>query len=189
MLAEIRQWLWWMIGGALLFLMMGLALALFLARRIAGSIQALIVPALALGSGEPVNIGPLDLAETNEVGQSLVKASQLLQQRTAERNQAEETLRQSEERFRLLVEGTKDHAIFMVDPDGRVLSWNSGAQAIKGYTESEIIGRHMSCFYVPEDVEQGKPERLLQAAAERGVVRTRAGGCAKTVPDSGRRSR
>ncbi len=79
-------------------------------------------------------------------------------------------LAESEERFRLLVKGTKDHAIFMLDPDGRVVTWNSGAQSIKGYTESEIIGRHMSCFYVPEEVEQGKPERLLQLAAEHGTV-------------------
>jgi PAS domain S-box-containing protein len=82
----------------------------------------------------------------------------------------EAALHESEERFRLLVEGTKDHAIFMLDPDGRVISWNSGAQAIKGYTEQEIIGRHISCFYVPEDVEHGEPERLLKVAAEHGFV-------------------
>ena len=82
----------------------------------------------------------------------------------------EAALHESEERFRLLVEGAKDHAIFMLDPEGRVASWNSGAQSIKGYTEQEIIGRHISCFYVPEDVEHGEPERLLKAAAERGFV-------------------
>ena len=82
----------------------------------------------------------------------------------------EVALHENEERFRLLVDQTKDHAIFMLDPDGRVVTWNSGAQSIKGYTESEIIGRHMSSFYVPEDVEQGKPEQLLQAAAEHGLV-------------------
>ena len=92
MLAGIRQWLWWTVGGAIVFSMMGIALALFLARRIAGSIQALVAPALALGTGEPVRYGALDLAETNEVGQSLVKASQLLQQRTAERERAEQEL-------------------------------------------------------------------------------------------------
>ncbi len=170
MLAEIRQWLWWTTGGAILFSTMGIALALFLARRISGSIQALTGPALALGSGEPVAVGQLDLAETNEVGQSLVKASQLLQQRTAERERAEQALRESEEKFRRLVDQTKDHAIFMLDPDGRVTSWNSGAQSIKGYTESEIIGRDMSCFYVPEDIEQSKPGRLLRVAAEHDLA-------------------
>ncbi len=91
-LAGLRQWLWWAVGGSILLLIMGLALALFLAQRIAASIHALIPPALALGSGQPVAVEPLDLAETNELGQSLVKASQLLQQRTAERNQAEQRI-------------------------------------------------------------------------------------------------
>lgn len=74
-----------------------MGLGLFLARRIAASIQALIAPVLALGSGEPVDIGQLDLAETNQVGQSLLIASQLLQQRTAERERAEAVRRQAEE--------------------------------------------------------------------------------------------
>ncbi len=86
------------------------------------------------------------------------------------RKRTEEALRESEERFRLLVDGAKDHAIFLLDPDGRVVSWNSGAQMITGYTAPEIIGRHISCFYAPEDVELGKPERLLKAAAEHGVA-------------------
>jgi PAS domain S-box-containing protein len=79
-------------------------------------------------------------------------------------------LRESEEKFRCLVDQTRDHAIFMLDPDGRVITWNSGAEAIKGYTEWEVIGRHMSCFYVAEDIAQGKPGRLLQAAAEHALV-------------------
>lgn len=92
LLAAIRQWLWWTVGVVVLLSLLGIALAQHLARRIAGSIQALAGPALALGTGEPVEVGPLDLAETCEVGQSLVKASQLLRQRTAEREQAEAQL-------------------------------------------------------------------------------------------------
>ena len=61
--------------------------------------------------------------------------------------------------FRLLVEGVRDYAIFMLDPDGRVVSWNPGAERIKGYTAAEIIGRHFSVFYPPEDVRAGKPSR------------------------------
>ena len=64
-----------------------------------------------------------------------------------ERMKAEEKLRQSEQRFRLLVEGAKDYAIFMLDPDGRIVSWNSGAERIKGYKSDEIIGKHFSIFY------------------------------------------
>jgi PAS domain S-box-containing protein len=85
-----------------------------------------------------------------------------------ERREAEEALRESEERFRLLVEGVKDYAIFMVDPTGRVSTWNSGAERIKGYRAAEIIGRHFSAFYLPEDVSAGKPQMQLDVASRAG---------------------
>ncbi len=72
-----------------------------------------------------------------------------------ERKRAEEALRLSQERFRLLVEEVKDYAIFMLDPTGKVLSWNEGARKIKGYTAGEIIGQHFSIFYTSEDIERG----------------------------------
>src|SRR5260221_9014809 len=77
-------------------------------------------------------------------------------------------LQSSEERFRLLVEGVKDYAIFMLNPSGQVTSWNEGAKRIKGYQADEIIGRHFSTFYVPEDVASRKPARALAAARQRG---------------------
>src|SRR5215216_1015854 len=86
-----------------------------------------------------------------------------------ERKQAEEKLRRSEERFRLLVEGVRDYAIFMLDPTGRIESWNEGARRIKGYSQEEILGQHFSIFYPPEDVERGKPERELREAEAKGV--------------------
>jgi len=82
---------------------------------------------------------------------------------------AEEALRQSEERFRLLVQGVRDYAIFMLDPTGRITTWNTGAQRIKGYTSDEVIGKHFSIFYTPEDLESGKPARELQIATKTGV--------------------
>jgi PAS domain S-box-containing protein len=85
-----------------------------------------------------------------------------------ERRQHEEQLRSSEERFRLLVDSVRDYAIFMLDPNGMVESWNSGAQAIKGYQASEIIGRHFSVFYTPEDQQAGHPERELRQARATG---------------------
>ncbi|HYY97974.1 MAG TPA: EAL domain-containing protein [Pyrinomonadaceae bacterium] len=92
--------------------------------------------------------------------------------RLAERSRAEKVLRESEERFRLLVEGVRDYAIFMLDPEGRVASWNTGAERIEGYTAEEIIGEHCSRFYTEEDVRQGRPEQELGAAAEEGCNET-----------------
>jgi PAS domain S-box-containing protein len=88
----------------------------------------------------------------------------------SERRAAEETLRQSEERFRLLVAGVKEYAIFMLDPDGNIVSWNEGAARIKGYAAHEIIGKHFSSFYTSEDVEAGKPARELEVARQAGSV-------------------
>ncbi|MFJ1258014.1 PAS domain S-box protein [Cupriavidus sp. CuC1] len=84
-----------------------------------------------------------------------------------ERRRTEEALRQSEETLRLLVEGVKDYAIFLLDPQGNVMTWNPGAESIKGYRRDEIIGRHFSTFYPAEDIAAGKPAReLLQAERE-----------------------
>jgi PAS domain S-box-containing protein len=81
--------------------------------------------------------------------------------------QAEE-LHGSEESFRLLVEGVKDYAIFMLDPGGRISSWNVGARRMKGYRAGEVLGRHFSVFYSPEDIERGHPGEELRLARERG---------------------
>lgn len=70
--------------------------------------------------------------------------------------------------FRLLVEAVQDYAIFLIGPDGRVLTWNLGAQRIKGYTADEIIGQNFSRFYLPEDREAGRPAALLGWAGEQG---------------------
>ena len=85
-----------------------------------------------------------------------------------DRKQAETALRRSEERFRLLVEGASDYAIFMLDPEGRVATWNSGAERIKGYRAEEILGQHFSKFYPQESVERGKPQHELEVASAEG---------------------
>ena len=85
-----------------------------------------------------------------------------------ERRRAEQTVRESEERFRLLVQGVKDYAIFMLDPDGRIASWNEGAQRLKLYRPDEIIGRHFSSFYPAADVASGKPAWELEIAKRVG---------------------
>src|SRR6266481_6259531 len=82
----------------------------------------------------------------------------------------ESTLRETERRFRLLVEAVQDYAIFTLDADGRVNSWNVGAKRLKGYEASEIIGQHFSRFYPAEDLQAGKPQRELAIAASEGRV-------------------
>lgn len=85
-----------------------------------------------------------------------------------ERKQMEDELRKSEERFRLLVDGARDYAMFVLDTEGRVATWNPGAERIKGYTAEEIIGEHFSRFYLEADVERGKPQRALEIAERDG---------------------
>ena len=87
-----------------------------------------------------------------------------------QRKQAQELLRQSEERFRLLVEEVRDYAIFVLDPEGRINSWNLGAQQLKGYREEEILGKHFSMFYPEADRKAGKPQHMLEVAAQAGRV-------------------
>ncbi|HEX7043830.1 MAG TPA: PAS domain S-box protein [Burkholderiales bacterium] len=86
-----------------------------------------------------------------------------------QRKRAEELLRESEERFRLLVEGAHDYAIFMLDPLGRVASWNKGAERLEGYAAEEIIGKPLATFYTQEEVAAGVPQQVLEQARTAGV--------------------
>jgi PAS domain S-box-containing protein len=87
-----------------------------------------------------------------------------------ERKRREEELLRSEERFQLLLEAVSDYAIFMLDPDGVITTWNAGAQRIKGYAAREIIGQHFSVFRLEEDIRDGKPEQELAIAARDGRI-------------------
>ena len=87
-----------------------------------------------------------------------------------DRRQAEEKLRRSEERFRLLIEGVSDYAIFMLDPQGRVATWNAGAERFKGYRACEIVGQHFSRFYPKEAIVRGWPEEELRRATSDGRI-------------------
>src|SRR5437660_120947 len=97
-----------------------------------------------------------------------VIAGALVSRELAAPRRAEPSLRASEERLRLLLGSVRDYAIYMLDPTGHVVSWNPGAEQIKGYRAEEIIGQHFSRFYVPEDVAAGRPEAALRAAAAEG---------------------
>ena len=94
---------------------------------------------------------------------------------------AEGALRDSEEKYRILLDAIQDYAIYMLDPRGQILSWNAGAERIKGYTAEQIIGRNFSCFFPPEDIKRGRPEQMLRLTAASGRheehgMRVRKGG-------------
>jgi PAS domain S-box-containing protein len=89
-------------------------------------------------------------------------------QQQARALEAEKALQRSEERFRRLVEGVQDYAIYSMDPNGIITSWNAGARRIKGYTADEIIGQNFSRFYTPEDLKRSLPAKVLQTAREEG---------------------
>jgi PAS domain S-box-containing protein len=107
----------------------------------------------------------------NDDGGALVGFAKVTRDLTT-RKIAEDRLRQSEQKLRLMVESVRDYAIFMLDPGGNVVSWNSGAQAINGYVASEVIGSHVSRFYTREDLDGGLAERELRVAATEGRFET-----------------
>jgi len=102
-----------------------------------------------------------------EPGGAFLGFAEIARDLTDERK-AQEALRRSEEQFRLLVQSVTDYAIYMLDVNGNITSWNLGAQRIKGYLPDEIIGQHFSRFYTAQDREQGEPERALKAAIREG---------------------
>jgi len=107
-----------------------------------------------------ISLSPLHTEEGTLVSSAIRDITQ--------RKQAGEALRQSEEKFRLLVSGVKDYAIFMLDPEGRIVNWTAAAERIKGYRTEEVIGQHFSMFYPPEDRERNKPLEALKVAVEQG---------------------
>lgn len=88
-----------------------------------------------------------------------------------EQKRAQEAVRASEEQLRLMIEGVSDHAIFMLDPGGHIVTWSSGAELIYGYSSTEVIGRHYSCLFTPESAADGLPMRELKLAAANGMAR------------------
>ncbi len=121
-------------------------------------------------SGTPVRLLAVsrDVSRQHEAETRLRDLNETLEKRVEQRTTE---LAANERRFRLMVEQVEDYAIFMLDADGIVSSWNAGAQRTKGYTAQEIIGHHYSCFYRTQDVEAGLPEQLLRKATMEGRAR------------------
>jgi PAS domain S-box-containing protein len=124
-----------------------------------------------------IELEQMVVQRTRELEDSL----QTIRGQLAERMRNDAMLRDSEERFRILVAGVKDYAIYMLDPEGNITSWNSGAERIKGYSADEIIGKHFSIFYTEEDRHANVPRNALQVALSEGkyeaeAVRVRKGG-------------
>ena len=143
------------IGGSLVAV-------LLLSSGIVRRVRALREAAARLGRGEPLPMIADARDEVGELAARMVEASTLLRQR-------EQALRESEERFRLVIEGVRDYGIFALDADGRVASWNAGAERIKGWRADEIIGHHFSCFY-PDDDRPHRPDHNLAQARRDGRV-------------------
>ena len=101
----------------------------------------------------------------------LTAVNEDLKKEIIERKETQEALKTSEERFRLLIEGVKDYAIFLLDAEGRVMTWNNGAEQIKGYYTEEILGKHFSAFYQPEDVQADRPRARAEGSGGRGALR------------------
>jgi PAS domain S-box-containing protein len=114
------------------------------------------------GREVPIEIG-LNPIETDEGAFVLASIIDI-----TERKRADSSVRDSESRFRLMVSSVKDYAMLMLDVDGHVASWNEGAQRLKGFTEEEVLGKHFSIFYPPDDVAAGKPAAELRRAIEQG---------------------
>jgi diguanylate cyclase (GGDEF)-like protein/PAS domain S-box-containing protein len=95
-------------------------------------------------------------------------AAWIAQRDSSARGRAEAALQDSEEKYRMLLDGVQNYAIFMLEPGGQVVSWNAGAERMQGYTAEEIIGHSFSCFFSSEDIKRGKPEELLRMAALNG---------------------
>src|SRR3972149_1518857 len=120
-----------------------------------------------LGRRKDAGVVPFEicLSPIEDAGEFLVTAAI---RDISERKAAQEALRLSEERFRLLVNEVKDYGIFMLDLEGRVRSWNEGAREISGYQAEEIVGQHFSLFYTQDDAQRGLPARELESAGAQG---------------------
>lgn len=130
------------------------------ARSMGGGLKIVLLARDGTEIPVDIGLGPLPAAG----GTLVVGAVRDARERIAR----ERELRESQERFELLINGVQDYALYMLDPEGRVASWNSGAERIKGYRSEEVVGRPLSIFFVEEEVRAGRPAEILRIAGETG---------------------
>ena len=132
--------------------------------------------AVAIDNVRLYQTGQQEIAARRRAESELRALNETLEQRAEERARelalSLTRLEETERRFRLLVEGVTDYAIYMLDPEGRIVNWNPGAERIKGYASKEVIGRHFSDFYTPEDRENQLPAQALATAERTGKYET-----------------
>jgi PAS domain S-box-containing protein len=162
----LRGTLWRLSVLGLVLTILAIGVAYFLAGRLAGASRLLAAQAGALGRGDTVPAAAIPVRELDDVGRELVAAS--ARRSELEHQLVQKATQDSERRFQMLVEGASDYSLFMLDPDGKVTNWNSGAMRVHGYTSDEIVGRHFSRFYTPEDRADGAPARALLTAINEG---------------------
>jgi PAS domain S-box-containing protein len=171
--APLQRNLWWWGGMAAAAFVLATGLAAVFARTIARPLQAAARAAAGLGRGAAVPEASMRLTEVDSLLAALREADRDLAQARDQRDEAQRQaaareLDASERRFQLLVQGVTDYAIFLLDPEGYVTNWNTGAARIKGYSSDEIVGQHFSRFYTEEDRANDLPARALRTAANEG---------------------
>ncbi len=160
---DVRNWFLTLTGiSAVIGLLGSLAAVYLFSTGIVRRVQMLEANAELLARGEALNDMPLERDEIGQLAERLSQASALLRGR-------EQDLRDSEERFRLVIEEVRDYGIFALDPDGHVTSWNLGAQRIKGWEADEVLGDHFSRFYPPE-TRDFMPHEMLGRATQTGTA-------------------
>ena len=160
---DVRNWFLTLTGiSAVIGLLGSLAAVYLFSTGIVRRVQMLEANAELLARGEALNAMPLERDEIGQLAERLAQASALLRGR-------EQDLRESEERFRLVIEEVRDYGIFALDTDGHVTSWNLGAQRIKGWEADEVLGTHFSRFYPPETRDY-MPDEMLARARDMGTA-------------------
>ncbi len=147
----------------------GLLLTVSISRSIRRGLKEIILKSAEIAKGNySVRAQKVSNDELGELADSFNTMADELEHHSSERRQSNELLKESEERFRLIVENIEDYAIIMTDFSGNVVSWNEGAKRIKGYSEDEILGENISVFYTDEDKLRNKPQRNLEIAKQDG---------------------